>query len=1113
MKKSLHSKEIPQRNRRVFSLVHIVLSGFLILILTTGAGLAQSRQISGTVTSVSETTALPGVTILVKGTTTGATTDAEGKYNLAVPDGSTTLVYSFIGYATQEIAIAGRSVIDVQLETDVTSLSEVVVTALGIEKQQRELGYVTQKISSESLTQARETNVVNQLAGKIAGVTVVSSPSGIGGSSRVTIRGERSLNINANQPLFVIDGMPISNTFVGSSGRNNQEADYGNGAGFINPDDIESMTVLKGANASALYGSRAANGVVVITTKSGKNTKGLGISVNSNVTFDTPLRLPDYQNVYGQGLGGEFSFKDGSGGGLQDGVDENWGPRMEGQLIVQHDSPTDKGFRAGDTRVPGGPGTAQATPFSPHPDNVKDFFEVGQTFSNNIALTGSNEFGDFRLSYTNLNQKGIVPNTDLSRNTFSLNGGYKLTKKFTARANVSYIRGNSDNRPNLSYGTENIMYLFNCWYGRQIDTKALRNYWQPGLENIQQFNFNYNYHDNPYYNLYESTNGQEVNRIIGNITLSYLLTDWLSLQARTQVDYGDELRRRRRAFSNQRYPFGSYRQESVKTLERNTDLLLLLNRNLSEDFSLNATLGGNQRVNTFDYLDVSASQLTVPGVYSLNNARVPLEYSQNTSIRKVNSIFAQAQLGFRNYLFLDLTARNDWASTLTLPKNVQGTADNSYFYPSASLSAVVSDIFTLPGFISFAKLRAGIAQVGNDTEPYQFSQPFNPSTPWGTTPTFGEVAQIPNLNLKPEISASQEYGIDLRFLNNRIGLDVTYYRNDSRNQIIFVPLSNTTGYGTVVQNAGLIRNQGWEVMLNLVPVQSANNGFRWNIDVNWSRNRSEVKELADGIQRYQLADRYFSVEARVGERMGDMYGFAYQRVSSDPGSPYYDPTGQYVGQIINENGRPLRTGNTVKLGNYNPDWLGGIYNNFSYKNFNLGFLFDLRYGGQVYSHSYVVGREGGQLVETLEGRANGYDLSLEGNGIYSPGVVLVKNSDNSNAFHENGSQSTDRELSAREWNTAFTLGRSVLEGAIFDATFLKLREVKFGYTIPDKIMGKLPIRGINLSIVGRNLALWTKVPHIDPETSSVAGSTVIPGAESVAIPSTRSIGINLGFRL
>ncbi|MBC7919748.1 MAG: TonB-dependent receptor plug domain-containing protein, partial [Ferruginibacter sp.] len=572
-----------------------------ILALLGGTGSFAQNRVTGTVTSVADNTPLPGVSVLVKGTTTGTSTDATGKYAIAAPDGGT-LVFSFIGFTTQEVLVGNRTAVDVGMQEDAQQLSEVVVTALGIERQEKELGYVTQKLNGEALTQARETNVVNQLAGKVAGVTVVGSPAGVGASSRITIRGERSLNINANQPLFVIDGLPINNNFVGSSGRNNQDADYGNGAGFINPDDIESITVLKGANASALYGSRAANGVIVITTKSGKGTKGFGISVNSNITFDTPLRLVDYQNVYAQGSGGEFGFVDGSGGGLRDGVDENWGPRMEGQLLVQHDSPTDKGLRAGDTRVPGGAGNATATPFVARPDNVRDFFELGQTYNNNVALTGSNDFGDFRLSYTNLSQQGIVPNTDLNRNTFAFNGGYKLTKKLTARANVSYIRSNSGNRPNLSYGTENIMYLFNCWYGRHVDTEQLRNYWQPGLEDRQQFNFNYNYHDNPYFNLYENTNAQALDRIIGNVTLAYEFTDWLTLQARTQVDLNDELRTRRRAFSTQRYPFGSYRRETVKTLERNTDLLLLLNRNLSESFSLNATLGGNQRVNTFDYL-------------------------------------------------------------------------------------------------------------------------------------------------------------------------------------------------------------------------------------------------------------------------------------------------------------------------------------------------------------------------------------------------------------------------------------------------------------------------------------------------------------------------------
>lgn len=1069
--------------------------------------------IKGTVKSSGNKEVLPGVTVVVKGTTVGTTTDGEGTFSVTTNRTNPVLSFSFIGYEPLEITVGSQSTLNVTLKTSTTQLSEVVVTALGIAKQERTLGYVTQKIDNAALTTARETNLVSQLAGKIAGVTVVNSPSGIGGSARVTIRGERSLNINANQPLFVIDGMPINNNVIGASGRSNQEADYGNGAGFINPDDVESMTVLKGPSASALYGSRAANGVVVITTKSGKNAKGIGVSINSNTTFERVLKLPDYQNMYGQGLNGEFAFVNGTGGGLRDGVDENWGPRLDGQLIAQASSPTSNGFRGGDTRV-ANRGTITPSPFNANPDNIRDFFETGRTLSNNVAVTGSNDKGDFRLSYTNLNQTGIVPNTDLKRNSFNLNAGYNLTERLNVRANASYIKNTSDNRPSLSYGTENIMYLFNCWFGRQIDMSSLRDYWQPGLEGIQQYNFNYNYHDNPYFNVYENTNGQDMDRIIGNITLSYQLTDWLRVQARTQNDFQSEIRERRRAFSTQRFPFGSFRRENVNTLERNSDLLFLVDKTVNESFAFNATFGGNQRSNKYDYVDVFASQLTVPGVFSLNNSRVPVEFAQNKSDRRINSIFGSAQFTYRNYLSLEVTGRNDWSSTLTLPNGVVGTAQNSYFYPSASLSAVVSDMVKLPEVISFFKLRAGWAQVGNDTDPYQFAQPFSPAQPWGTTPTFVESSRIPNFGLKPEISTSQEVGLDLRILKNRIGLDVTYYRSNSRNQIIFLPLTNTTGYTQVVTNAGSIQNYGVEVMLNLTPIRRDDLGLRWDMNINYSSNRSKVLELTDGISNYQMASRYVSVEARVGERMGDIYGRGYQRVNSDPSSAFYDPTGKFVGQVVvSSNGRPVADPTLKNLGNYNPDWLAGISNSITYKGFNLGVLFDHRHGGKLYSHTYVVGREGGQLIETLEGRENGYysnpsDPTMlnapEGTYFVVPGVQKT----GEGQFTEN-----TRRITPREWHSAFTLGRNVIEPAMFDATYTKLREIKMGYTVPNKITSKVGVRNLNVSLVGRNLLLWSKLPHIDPESSSMSGGTIIPGSESVAIPSTRSYGVNLSFNL
>jgi TonB-linked SusC/RagA family outer membrane protein len=1071
---------------------------------------AQQKTVKGKITT-DKGEVLPGVNVIIKGTTLGTVSNNDGSFTVTLPDSSKTLTFSAVGFNAKDVAVGLQSEIEVMLSEDTETLNEVVITALGVERDKKALGYATQSIKGDDMIQARETNLVNALAGKVAGVTVVGNPTGIGGSARITIRGERSLNINNNQPLFVVDGVPISNFSTGSSGRSNQEADYGNGAGFINPDDIESMTVLKGGAAAALYGSRANNGVIIIKTKSGKNTKGIGIAVNSTVTFENTLRLPDYQNVYGQGLGGVFEFKDGNGGGLADGVDESWGPAFSGQLLKQFDSPTAGGVRGGDvgnlfTRI--GPvdlaaqlaarGDITATSWLARPDNVKDFFETGVTYTQNVALTGSNERSDFRVSYTYLDQKGSVPNTDLRRNTFSVSGGYKLNDKLTVRAVINYIKNQSNNRPNLSYGTENIMYLFNCWLGRQVDLNAMRDYWMAGRVGLNQFGFNYNYHDNPYFNLYENTNGQDIDRVYGNLSATYQFTDWLSLMIRVGTDYSNEFRDRRRAYSTQRFILGNYREEKITFEERNADFLLSANKNLSENFSLSASVGGNMMRQLYNNSDISAPELAVPDVYSLGNSRVALVSSAFRSERRINSLYGSAQLGYKNYLFLDLSVRNDWASTL--PSNAW-----SYFYSSANVSAVLSDMITLPDFFSFAKVRLGLAQVGNDTQPYQLQSSFNAQTPVKGLPVYAESSVIPNLNLKPEISTSFEAGVELRFFKKRIGLDFTYYLTRSKNQILGIPLSNTTGYSSRIINAGLIENQGIEVMLNLVPID-LKNSFRWSIDVNFSRNRSEVKELADGIQNFVLASRYVSVEARVGGRMGDMYGIGFARVqSTNPSGKYYDATGQFTGEVVyNAAGKPIPTDQVINLGNYNPDWMAGIYNTFSYKNISFGFLFDIRQGGKVYSHTQTVGREGGQIKETLEGRANGYDLNLAGNGVIGQGVV--QNTDGT--FSPNTFK-----LSSREWHTSYTLGRRLVEGVMYDASFVKLREVKLGYTLPNKLLGKLPFRDVNLSIVGRNLLLWTNVPHIDPETASSAGGTIIPGVESVALPSMRSYGFNLSFKL
>jgi len=1086
----------------------------LVLTLLSVATLSAQR-VNGVVTDAESNEVLPGATIVVKNEGRGTATDSEGKFSLEASEGEV-LTVSLVGYAPKTVTVGTSLTLNLSLSPD-NQLDEVIVTALGISREKKSLGYAAQEIKGEDLTKARETNIINSLSGKVAGVTIVGNPSGIGSSSRITIRGERSLNINRNQPLFVVDGVPISNELRGSSGSSYQEADYGNGAGFVNPDDVESITVLKGASAAALYGSRANNGVILITTKTGKNTKGIGVSVNSTVSFENVLRLPDYQNVYGQGLGGVFEFKDGNGGGAADGVDENWGPKMEGQLLAQFDSPTSNGFRGGDVgnlfntigpvnldQQLAARGSINATPWVARPDNIKDFFETGVTQTHNVALTGSNANGDFRLSYTWLDQVGTVPNTDLKRNTISFAGGYNLSPKLKVRTAINYLTNKSANRPNLSYGTENIMYLFNCWLGRQVNTASLRDYWQAGREDLNQFNYNYNYHDNPYFGLYENTNSQDINRVYGNVSLTYDLRDDLSLMLRSGTDASNEFRARRRAYSTQRFQRGSYREERIGFTELNTDFLLNYKKTLNQRFDLNLGLGGNAMRQVGRFSDVIAPELAVPGIYTLSNSRVALQNLTNTPYteKRIHSLYATGQLGFNNYLFLDVSARNDWSSTLP-------SDSRSYLYYAANVSAVLTDALNIKSdILSFAKLRFGVAQVGNDTDPYQLATTYAAQQAVLGSPSYSESSILINANLKPEISTSIETGVDVRFFHNRVGLDFTYYNTQSKNQILPIPLTITSGYSARIINAGLIENQGMEVTLNITPIRNRN--FSWDIALNFSRNRSEVKELftdpesGQEVSNYVLATRYVTVEARVGEQMGNMYGIGYARVSSDPASNYYDPTGQNVGQIVyNSQGKPIPTSSRILLGNYNPDWLGGIGNTFSYKGLSLGVLFDVRSGGKLYSHTQTVGREGGTIEETLEGRADGYDLTVAGNGVIGEGVV--QNADGT--FSANTAK-----LSAREWHTTYTLGRGLIEGVMYDASFTKLREVRLGYTLPNKYLGKSSLRDLSITFVGRNLALWTKVPHVDPETSSNVGGTIIPGVESVALPSTRSWGVNLGFR-
>lgn len=1092
--------------RRISRILFLV---FTILSITISTVVVGQTLVKGKVVSGEGNLPLAGAIITVKNSKKSVTSDAKGEFSIQANNGDVLEVRS-LGYNTAEQKFSGGS-ISFTLTALSNELNEVVVTALGIKKEKKKLGYAIQEVKGEDLTVARETNVVNQLSGKVAGVTVIASPSGVGGSSRVTIRGERSLDLNKNQPLFVVDGVPISNSVSGASGRGNLEIDFGNGAGFINPDDIESMSVLKGPAASALYGSRAANGVILIKTKAGKKQKGLGIEFSTNTTFETPLKLPKYQTVYGQGNGngGPFAFGNGAGGGLTDGKDEGWGPAFNGQSYAQYNSPrTLNGqvipFLGGDLNAPAG-SVITPTLWEAEKDNLKNFLQTGKTITNNVAFVGGNSDGDFRLSYTGINQIGMIPNTDLKRNTFSLSGGYKLSSKLTARAFVSYIVGESDNRPSISYGTESIMYLFNCWLPASVRLRDMKRLWQPGLENVRQFGWNYNYHDNPYLTLYKNTNGQLYNRILGNVSLKYDFTDWLSLQLRTATDWSNERREYRRAFSTQRFPFGQYRETNIVNEERNSDFLLTAAKEISSDFAFSATFGGNAMQQTSRFNEAVAGQLNVPEIYSLNNSRIALVNEQSKVGKRINSLYGSAGVSYKNKIFIDFTGRNDWSSALTLPEDLRsfGIEDNSYFYSSVAVSAIISEMVNLPKYFSYLKVRGSFAQVGNDTDPFAYTQTFNRSEPFGSSQIYGETSSLANLNLKPEISNSYEFGTEAKFFGNRFGIDFTYYNSRTRNQILAIPLSNTSGYTSRRINAGLITNYGVEMMLTGTPIKKKD--FVWDAFLNFSANRSKVLELSDGLTNYVMASRRVTVEARVGERMGSMFGIGFARVqSTDRNAPYYDASGQYSGQMVfGTNGRPIRTTNRIFLGNYNPDWLLGIGNSFTFKGIKLSVLFDTRQGGKLYSETQTVGREGGIIMETLEGRANGYDLSLPGNGVIGQGVVLNSNG----TFSPNTTKVT-----AREWHTAWTAGRNIAEGVMFDASFVKLREVQIGYSFPDKWFKKTPFRAVNLSFVGRNLMVWDNVPHVDPENMSYSGGTALPGIENMSMPTTRSYGLNLSFK-
>ena len=1056
-----------------------------LLLFISVFGYAQQKKISGTITEQDSNTPLAFVTV---STPSGNATvsDNDGNYEILISEDDNELIFSFLGYKTQSITIGNRKQIDVQLTADQSSLDEVVVTAFGVKRESKELGYAVQKLESREINEVKTVNFLDNISGKIAGVNITQGATGVGSSSKITIRGESSFS--NNNPLFIVDGTPINNesvfNFTNEAADGFQEIDFGNGAMEVNPDDIESVTVLKGANAAALYGTRASNGVIVIKTKDGRNKKGLGVSLNSSFFVDTAFKLPDFQNRYGQGQSGEFEYVDGLGGGISDNITYSWGPELDvGNLIPQFDSPVmlpdGSIVRGGDTSLYSGlPITA--TPFRSNPDNLKDFYETGTTTINNVSISNGFDTGNYRLSFTDLRSESIIPGVNLDRQTVSAKLNFQPTQKTEINSSINYINSGSDNRPSNGYGSENVNYSLVAWGPRSLNIDSLRDYWQPGLEGVQQYSFNYTFFDNPFFILKENRNSFERDRIFGNMSITHHITEKLSLMLRTGIDYSTETRQMRRNFSSNRFQNGGYAEHDVSFREINTDFLINYNDQFG-DISLDISLGGNRLDQTASTKQQQTVNLAQPGIFNLNNAASPIEVFQFESQKRINSFYGIAKLGYKDYLFLDITGRNDWSSALATPFSVDGT---SFFYPSVSTSFILSNLTDLPDVFSFAKLRASIAQVGNDTGAYQTSGAFVSQTPFNGQPTFSNQNFIPNSNLSPEQTTSFEVGADLRFFKDRLNLDVTYYNATTKDQIIALPIAISSGYDQQVVNGGEVNTQGVEIMLGLIPVRNKN--FKWQSLFNFSTNRATIENLpqADGrltlaySRIYDSANQTVWFQVEEGGQIGDMYGTGYLR----------NEDGEF---IIDDNGRFIADNNLQKIGNYTPDFTLGWSNNINYKNWNLSFLLDWRQGGEIVSRTRALGNVGGQLAETA---------FRPEEGIIAQGV------------NQNTGLPNTVAVSAESYYRQF-YDRNHEENNVYDASFLKLRQMSIGYdfNLKDGFLGLKDGADLSLSLIGNNLFAITENPHFDPEQLAVQGNGFVSGVEDMSYATTRSIGIKLGF--
>ncbi|WP_186753583.1 SusC/RagA family TonB-linked outer membrane protein [Echinicola salinicaeni] len=1081
----------------------------LLLGLFTQFVFAQTASVKGTVTSAESGEPIPGVSILVKGTSKGAITDLDGMYSLEIPSGGEVLIFSFIGMTSQEVVIGDQTVIDVVMESDARELSEVVVTAMGITREKASLGYSVQQVDSEELNKSQQTDVLSSLSGRVSGVQL-SSSTNIGGSKRITIRGASSF-FGENQPLIVIDGLPVNNSNFNDE--NMQEGsggyDYGNMLNDLNPNDIESISVLKGT-AAALYGSRAANGVLVITTKRGVPGKeSFNIDISSSVNFESVYLMPDLQRKYGGGAiigdedGGEDGFEVANINGtdykvVQYGIDESWGPRYNPDISVLHwdafseDYPEDY---------------LNPRPWVAPENDVRDFFETGVSYVNSVAISTSNVNSAVRFGYSNTKSTGTLPGSDLLKNNFSLSGKTKILDKLSASSSINFVRTSTKGRPLLGYPASNQPYgsplgqiLFQ-WTQRQIDYERSKKYLNnDGTQRSWNRNFWYDptphYSDNHHWAAYENFADDERDRFYGNIGLTYEILEGLNLSGRVSGDLYSFYNRERVAVGSQAQ---SYYYEAVRNnYEYNYELTLGYDKRINENFNLNALIGGNQmRQRLHLNRGESSGGLVVAKLYNLLNSAGAVLVNDQTTKKGINSIFATASLGFMDMLYLDLTARNDWSTTLP-------EGNNSYFYPSGSLSFLFSERLSLP-WLSYGKLRVGAARVSKDTDPYRVvnTYQFNEDGTFQGLPRVFTPEDLLNSELKPENTDTWEIGLEASMLNDRVGFDVTYFKNVTTDQIIPLEVSRSTGYKAKFINAGEIVNKGLEVMLRGTPFRTSD--FSWDITVNYTKIDNEVKSIIDGIEAMDIGVAPFSgvtLRASVGERYGQLWGYDF----------LYDDQGN---RVVQDNGYWARTPNLVPLGSVMPDYNMGVRNYFTYKGFDLSVLFDIQQGGKFYSVSHMWGHYAGTWGPTAGVNDQGNEIRspvADGGGIKLDGVTGDVEFNEDGTYTVSNTAPNETYVEGQAWAARHYHGFGMPSAqSVFDADYIKVRELAVGYNFD---MSSFPmIRSLRVSAYGRNL--WTfglDYKGLDPEIA-VNGSGNIQGIEGAFMPTSRTFGFKLDLGL